>query len=39
MIYDRKPEFTLHLKEGAYSLGLNAQTISSQLRAAYQEAK
>lgn len=34
-----KPEFTLHLKEGAYSLGLNAQTISSQLRAAYQGSK
>ncbi|OZG75188.1 acriflavin resistance protein [Hahella sp. CCB-MM4] len=31
-----KPEFTLHLKEGAYSLGLNAQTIASQLRAGFQ---
>ncbi|RDE18416.1 AcrB/AcrD/AcrF family protein [Motiliproteus coralliicola] len=34
-----KPEFTLHLKEGAYSLGMTAQTISSQLRAAFQGAK
>ncbi len=31
-----KPEFTLHLKEGAVSLGMNAQTIASQLRAAFQ---
>ena len=31
-----KPEFTLHLKDGAYSLGLNAQTIAAQLRAAFQ---
>lgn len=34
-----KPEFTLHLKPGAFSLGLDAQTIASQLRAAYQGAK
>ncbi len=34
-----KPEFTLHLKPGAYSLGLTAQTIASQLRAAYQGQK
>ncbi|MEH6652223.1 MAG: efflux RND transporter permease subunit [Motiliproteus sp.] len=34
-----KPEFTLHLKDGAYSLGMTAQTISSQLRAAYQGVK
>ncbi len=34
-----KPEFTLHLKEGAYSLGVTAQMISSQLRAAFQGAK
>jgi len=33
------PEFSLKLKEGAYSLGLNAQLIASQLRAAYQGAK
>ncbi len=33
------PEFNLKLKEGAYSLGLNAQTIATQLRAAYQGAK
>jgi hydrophobic/amphiphilic exporter-1 (mainly G- bacteria), HAE1 family len=31
-----KPEFTLHLKPGAYALGLDAHTIASQLRAAYQ---
>lgn len=31
-----KPEFTLHLKQGAYALELNAQTIAVQLRAAYQ---
>ncbi len=31
-----KPEFTLHLKEGAYSLGINAQTIAAQLRAGFQ---
>ncbi|MEH6626707.1 MAG: efflux RND transporter permease subunit [Motiliproteus sp.] len=34
-----KPEFTLHLKEGAYSLGMTAQLISSQLRGAFQSAK
>jgi multidrug efflux pump subunit AcrB len=34
-----KPEFTLHLKAGAFSLGLDAQTIASQLRSAYQGAK
>ncbi|WP_438463831.1 efflux RND transporter permease subunit [Marinomonas sp. PE14-40] len=34
-----KPEFHLRLKEGALSLGLNAQTIASQLRAAYQGSK
>ena len=34
-----KPEFTLHLKSGAFSLGLDAQTIASQLRAAYQGSK
>lgn len=33
------PEFSLTLKEGAYSLGLNAQLIATQLRAAYQGAK
>ena len=31
-----KPEFTLHLKPGAYALGLDAHTIATQLRAAYQ---
>ncbi len=31
-----KPEFTLHLKQGATALGLDAHTIASQLRAAYQ---
>ena len=31
-----KPEFTLHLKPGAFSLGLDAQNIAAQLRAAYQ---
>jgi len=31
-----KPEFTLHLKQGAYALGINAHTIALQLRAAYQ---
>ncbi|ARU58245.1 RND superfamily NFE family efflux transporter inner membrane pump subunit [Oleiphilus messinensis] len=31
-----KPEFTLHLTEGAYSLGVNAETIGAQLRAAFQ---
>ena len=31
-----KPEFTLHLKPGAYALGLDAQTIAAQLRGAYQ---
>ncbi|MEW6983796.1 efflux RND transporter permease subunit [Colwelliaceae bacterium 6471] len=31
-----KPEFTLKLKEGAYSLGIDAQTIASQLRSAFQ---
>jgi multidrug efflux pump subunit AcrB len=31
-----KPEFTLHLKQGAYALGLDAHNIASQLRAAYQ---
>ena len=34
-----KPEFTLHLKPGAFALGLNAQTIAGQLRAAYQGSK
>jgi len=34
-----KPEFTLHLKPGAFTLGIDAQTIASQLRAAYQGAK
>ena len=34
-----KPEFTLHLKPGAFSLGLDAQTIASQLRSAYQGSK
>ena len=34
-----KPEFTLHLKAGAFSLGVDAQTVASQLRAAYQGAK
>ncbi len=31
-----KPEFTLHLKQGAYALGLDAHTLAVQLRAAYQ---
>lgn len=31
-----KPEFTLHLKPGAFALGLDAQNIAAQLRAAYQ---
>jgi len=31
-----KPEFTLHLKQGAYALGIDAHTIAVQLRAAYQ---
>ncbi len=31
-----KPEFTLHLKPGAFALGVTAQTIAVQLRAAYQ---
>lgn len=30
------PEYTLHLKEGAYALGLDAKTIADQLRAGYQ---
>ena len=31
-----KPEFTLHIKQGAYALGLSTHTIAMQLRAAYQ---
>ncbi len=31
-----KPEFTLHLKQGAYALGISAHSIALQLRAAYQ---
>ncbi len=31
-----KPEFTIKLKPGAFALGLDASTIASQLRAAYQ---
>ncbi|RLA16873.1 MAG: AcrB/AcrD/AcrF family protein, partial [Gammaproteobacteria bacterium] len=31
-----KPEFTLNLKPGAFALGLTAQEIAAQLRAAYQ---
>ncbi len=31
-----KPEFSLHLKPGAYALGLDASAIAMQLRAAYQ---
>lgn len=31
-----KPEFTIHLKSGSYALGIDAHTIASQLRAAYQ---
>ena len=31
-----KPEFTLNLKPGAFALGLTAQEIATQLRAAYQ---
>lgn len=31
-----KPEFTLHLKPGAFALGMDAHTIAAQLRAAYQ---
>ncbi len=34
-----KPEFTLHLKAGAFVLGLDAQSVATQLRAAYQGAK
>ena len=34
-----KPEFTLNLKAGAFALGVDAQSIASQLRAAYQGAK
>ncbi|MEH6473789.1 MAG: efflux RND transporter permease subunit, partial [Halopseudomonas sp.] len=34
-----KPEFTLHLKDGAYSLGMTALAVSSQLRAAFQGVK
>ncbi|WP_261843315.1 efflux RND transporter permease subunit [Aliamphritea ceti] len=34
-----KPEFTLHLKDGAYSLGMTAQSIAVQLRAAFQGSK
>ncbi len=34
-----KPEFTLHLKAGAFALGVDAQSVASQLRAAYQGAK
>ena len=33
-----KPEFTLHLKEGAYGLGMTAQMVASQLRSAFQGA-
>ena len=31
-----KPEFTLKLKEGAYNLGIDAQTIANQVRSAFQ---
>ncbi|WDE06545.1 efflux RND transporter permease subunit [Thalassomonas viridans] len=31
-----KPEFTLKLKEGAYNLGIDAQTIATQVRSAFQ---
>ncbi len=31
-----KPEFTLTLKPGAYSLGIDSQTIAGQMRAAFQ---
>lgn len=31
-----KPEFTVKLKEGAYALGVDSQTIAAQLRAAFQ---
>ncbi|MCK4841881.1 MAG: efflux RND transporter permease subunit [Methylococcales bacterium] len=31
-----KPEFTINLKSGAFALGLTAQEIATQLRAAYQ---
>jgi multidrug efflux pump subunit AcrB len=34
-----KPEFTLNLKTGAFTLGIDAQTIASQLRSAYHGAK
>ena len=34
-----KPEFSLTLKEGASNLGIDAQTISSQMRGAFQGAK
>jgi len=38
-LHPGKPEFTLHLKEGSFALGLNAQNIANQLRAAYQGSK
>jgi len=34
-----KPEFSLTLKEGALSLGIDAQTIASQMRSAFQGTK
>ncbi len=34
-----KPEFTLHMKGGAFALGLDARTIADQLRSAYQGSK
>ena len=34
-----KPEFTLKLKDGAFGLGIDAQTIAGQVRAAFQGSK
>ncbi|TQV88727.1 efflux RND transporter permease subunit [Aliikangiella coralliicola] len=34
-----KPEYTLTLKQGAFNLGLDAQTIANQVRAAFQGTK
>ncbi len=31
-----KPEFTLHLKDGAFALGLDARTLANQIRIGYQ---
>jgi len=34
-----KPEFTLKMKEGAFALGLDAQSVANQIRSAFQGAK